>query len=177
MNLLSVNVSMPKEVRYKGKIVTTGIFKEPIHGRIKVKTLNIEGDGQADLIGHGGEFRAVYVYSFDNYAYWEGELRRTDFKFGEFGENLTVEAMLDEDIHVGDRFRIGTTLFEVTQPRVPCYKLAMKVGVEGFYNKILESGRLGFYFRVLEEGDVGTGDIIERVKVDPTGMILVRLTI
>ena len=161
MKLLSVNVSLPEEVAYKGKTVTTGIFKEPVRARVKVNTLNIEGDGQADLIGHGGEFRAVYVYSFDNYAYWERKLGRTDFKFGQFGENFTVEGMLDEDIHVGDRFRVGTALFEVTQPRVPCYKLAIKMGVEGFYSRILESGRLGFYFRVLEEGEIGAGDAIK----------------
>jgi len=175
MKLLSVNVSLPKEVPYKGKTVTTGIFKEPVRGRVKVNTLNIEGDGQADLIGHGGEFRAVYVYSFDNYAYWERELGRTDFKFGQFGENFTVEGMLDEDIHVGDRFRVGTALFEVTQPRVPCYKLAIKMGVEGFYSRILESGRLGFYFRVLEEGEIGAGDAIKRIRSDSLGMNIVEV--
>ena len=175
MKLLSVNVSLPKEITMKGKMVRTGIFKEPVEGRVKVKTLNIEGDGQADLIGHGGPFRAVYVYSFDNYAYWERELRRTDFTFGQFGENLTVEGMGDKEVHVGDTFRIGTALFQVTQPRVPCYKLAIKMGVEGFYNQILESGRLGFYFRVLEEGDVGAGDVIERTKVDPTGMTIIEV--
>lgn len=175
MKLISINVSMPKEVSHKGKTVTTGIFKEPVDGRVKVRTLNLEGDGQADLVGHGGEQRAVYVYSFDNYAYWENELGRSDFKFGKFGENLTVEGMLDEDIHVGDRFRIGTTLFEVTQPRVPCYKLAIKMSVEGFYGQILKSGRLGFYFRVIEEGDVGAGDTIERISLDPVGMNIVDI--
>ncbi|MEC4680439.1 MAG: MOSC domain-containing protein, partial [Nitrospirota bacterium] len=160
---------------FKGKTVRTGIFKEPINSRAKVKTLNIKGDGQADLVGHGGEVRAVYVYSFDNYAYWERELHRKDFKFGQFGENFTVEGMLDEEVHVGDIFRIGTALFEVTQPRVPCYKLAIKMEVEGFYNQILESGRLGFYFRVLEEGEVGPGDMIERVKTDPIGMTILEV--
>ncbi len=173
--LLSVNVSLPKEIVAKGKTVRTGIFKEPVHGRVGVKTLNVDGDGQADLVGHGGEFRAVYIYSFDNYAYWERELGRADFKMGQFGENFTVEGMQDGDVHVGDIFRIGTALFEVTQPRVPCYKLAFKMGVEGFYNKILESGRLGFYFRVLEEGEVGAGDTIERVKGDPIGMTIVEV--
>ena len=170
MKLLSVNVSLPKEITFKGKTVRTGIFKEPVEGRVGVKTLNLEGDGQADLLGHGGPFRAVYVYSFDNYAYWEGELGRSDFTFGQFGENLTVEGMLDQDVHVGDIFRIGTVLVQVTQPRVPCYKLAIKMGVEGFYQQLLDSGRLGFYFRVLEEGEVGAGDVIERTRVDPIGM-------
>lgn len=172
MKLLSVNVSLPKEITSKGKTVRTGIYKEPVQGRVIVNTLNLEGDGQADLIGHGGEFRALYVYSFDNYPFWEHELGRTDFAPGQFGENLTVEGMQDHDVHVGDIFRIGTALFEVTQPRVPCYKLGIKMDVEGFYSRILSSGRLGFYFRVLEEGEVGAGDSIERVKVDPVGMTI-----
>jgi len=117
----------------------------------------------------------VYVYSFDNYAYWERELDRKDFQYGQFGENFTVEGMVDEEVHVGDIFRIGTALFEVTQPRVPCYKLAIKMEVEGFYNQILESGRLGFYFRVLEEGEIGAGDVIERVKTDPIGMTILEV--
>ncbi len=170
--LLSVNVSLPKEIIHNGKKISTGIFKEPVKGRIKVKTLNLEGDGQADLIGHGGIFRAIYVYSYDNYAYWEKELNRDDFNYGEFGENFTVEGMSDDEIHVGDRFKIGSALFEVTQPRVPCYKLAIKMGEEGFYNQILSSGRLGFYFRVIEEGEVGAGDIIEKVSEDPVEMTI-----
>ncbi len=175
MKLLSVNVSLPKEITFKGKTVRTGIFKEPVQARLQVRTLNIEGDGQADLMGHGGPFRAVYVYSFDHYPYWESELGRKDFSDGQFGENLTVEGMLDEEIHVGDIFRIGTALFQVTQPRVPCYKLAIKMGVEGFYKQILASGRLGFYFRVLEEGEVGAGDVIERVEVDPVGLTILEV--
>ncbi len=118
--LLSVNVSLPKEIEFKGKIVSTGIFKEPIKERVKVGKLNVEGDGQADLIGHGGEFRAVYVYSHDNYSHWEKELSRDDFSMSQFGENFTVQGMLDQDVHVGDRYKIGSALFEVTQPRVPC---------------------------------------------------------
>lgn len=175
MKLLSVNVSLPKEITFKGKTVKTGIFKEPVQGRLQVQTLNIEGDGQADLLGHGGPFRAVYVYSFDHYPYWESELGRSDFAYGQFGENLTVEGMLDQEVHVGDIFRIGTALFQVTQPRIPCYKLAIKMGVEGFYSQILASGRLGFYFRVLEEGEIGAGDLIERVEVDPVGLTILEV--
>ena len=175
MKLLSVNVSLPKEITFKGKTVNTGIFKEPVEGRVQVKTLNIEGDGQADLLGHGGPFRAVCVYSFDNYAYWERELARKDFTPAQFGENFTVEGMLDEDVRVGDVFRIGTALFQVTQPRVPCYKLAIKMGVEGFYDQLLASGRLGFYFRVLEEGNVGAGDGIERIQVSPIDMTILEI--
>ena len=176
MNLLSVNISLPKEITVKERTVRTGIFKEPVDRRVRVGSLNIDGDGQADLIGHGGPFRAVLVYSFENYAYWERELGQSGFEFGHFGENFTVDGMLDEDIHVGDVFRIGTALFEVSQPRVPCYKLAIKVGVEGFYNRILKSGRTGFYFRVLEEGEVGAGDVIERVSVDSIGMTVRRVS-
>ncbi len=170
MTLKSVNVSMPKDVVHNGKAVTTGIFKEPVEGRVRLRRLNLEGDGQADLWGHGGAFRAVYVYSFENYAYWARELGRDDFTIGQFGENFTVEGMLEDDIHVGDVFRVGSALVEVSQPRVPCYKLAMKMGIEGFQNQFLASGRMGFYFRVLEEGEVGAGDAIELVTRDPQAM-------
>ena len=176
MKLLSVNVSLPKEITVRNRTVRTGIFKKPVEGRVAVRKLNIDGDGQADLIGHGGEFRAALVYSFENYTYWERELGRSDFTFGQFGENFTVEGMLDEDVHAGDRFRIGSALFEVTQPRVPCYKLAIKMGVEGFYTRLLESGRPGFYFRVLEEGEVGAGDAIEKVSEDPVGVSVSQLS-
>ncbi len=170
MKLKSVNLSMPKDVVHEGKTVTTGIFKEPVERRVMLRRLNLEGDGQADLWGHGGSFRAVYAYSFENYAYWTRELGRDDFSLGQFGENFTVEGMLDDEICVGDVFRIGGALVEVSQPRVPCYKLAIKMGVEGFQNRFLASGRVGFYFRVLEEGEVGAGDPIELVRRDPRGM-------
>lgn len=170
MKLKSVNVSMPKDIVHNGKTVTTGIFKEPVERRVMLRTLNLEGDGQADLWGHGGAFRAVYVYSFENYAYWARELARTDFTIGQFGENFTVEGMLENDIHVGDIFRVGGALVEVSQPRVPCYKLAIKMGIEGFQNRFMASGRMGFYFRVLEEGEVGAGDAIELVKRAPRAL-------
>ena len=176
MKLLSVNVSLPKDIDVKGRTVRTGIFKEPVDGRVRVATLNIEGDGQADLVGHGAPFRAVLVYTIENYRFWERELGQSGFQFGHFGENFTVAEMLEDEIHVGDVFRIGTAMFQVTQPRVPCYKLAIKVGVEGFYAQILESGRPGFYFRVLEEGEVGAGDVIERVSLDPVGMTVRRMS-
>jgi ferredoxin-NADP reductase/MOSC domain-containing protein YiiM/predicted pyridoxine 5'-phosphate oxidase superfamily flavin-nucleotide-binding protein len=176
MKLRSVNVSMPREVTHEGKIVTTGIFKEPVGGRVMLRQLNLDGDGQADLWGHGGAFRAVNVYSFENYAYWARELGRDDFTLGQFGENFTVEGMLEDDIHVGDIFRVGGALVEVSQPRVPCYKLAIKMGIEGFQNKFLASGRVGFYFRVLEEGEVGAGDVIELVKRDPRRMTVTEVS-
>ena len=170
MRLLSVNVSMPKESLHAGKPVTTGIFKVPVEGRVMLRRLNLEGDGQADLWGHGGAFRAVYVYSFENYEHWKHALGRDDLTHGAFGENFTVEGMLDDTVCVGDKFRIGGALVEISQPRIPCYKLAMKMGLEGFQNQFLESDRVGFYFRVLEEGEVGPGDPIELVSRDPRGM-------
>ena len=173
MRLKSVNVSMPKEVAHKAKTVRSGIFKEPVAGRVMLRRLNLEGDGQADLWGHGGSFRAVLAYSVENYAYWARELGRDDFVMGQFGENFTVEGMPEDEVHVGDVFRIGGALFEVSQPRIPCYKLAMKMGIEGFENRFLASGRVGFYFRVLEEGEVGAGDDIRRVHTDP-GRMTVR---
>ncbi len=170
MRLKSVNVSKPKEIPHGAKTVTTGIFKQPVEGRIMLRTLNLEGDGQADLWGHGGSFRAVYAYSFENYAYWMQALGRNDFTIGQFGENFTVEGMLDDNICVGDVFRIGGALVEVSQPRIPCFKLAIKMGIEGFQSRFLESGRVGFYFRVLEEGEVGAGDVIELVERNPKSM-------
>ena len=161
---------MPKDIVHNNKTVTTGIFKEPVEGRVMLHRLNLDGDGQADLWGHGGAFRVVYVYSFENYAYWARELGRDDFTIGQFGENFTVEGMLEDDIHVGDVFRVGNALVEVSQPRVPCYKLAIKMGIEGFQNQFMTSGRMGFYFRVLEEGEVGAGDTIELFRRDPGAM-------
>jgi len=170
MTLKSVNLSMPKDIVHNGKAITTGIFKEPAEGRVMLRRLNLDGDGQADLWGHGGTFRAVYVYSFENYDYWARELEREDFTIGQFGENFTVEGMLEDDIYVGDVFRVGGALVEVSQPRVPCYKLAIRMGIEGFQNRFLASGRIGFYFRVLEEGEVGAGDVIELVARDPQAL-------
>ena len=170
MTLKSVNVSMPRDVDHDGKTVTTGIFKEPLEGRIKLKRLNLEGDGQADLWGHGGAFRSVYAYSFENYRYWADALGRDDLTIGQFGENFTVEGMLDDEVCIGDVFRIGGALVEVSQPRIPCYKLAIKIGIEGFQNRFLKSGRVGFYLRVLEEGEVAADDPIVLVRAEPNAM-------
>ena len=170
MKLLSVNVSLPKEVPYKDKTITTGIFKEPVEGRVMLRELNLEGDGQADLKAHGGIHKAVYVYSIENYDHWKRELGRDDFTYGQFGENFTVEGMLDDEVHVGDLFRVGDALVEVTQPRVPCFKLGLRMGLTQFPKLFHASERVGFYFSVLEEGEVGAGDVIERVEVDPERM-------
>ncbi len=170
MKLLSVNASSPADVVHGGKTVTTGIFKEPVYRRVMLGMLNLDGDGQADLVGHGGIYKAVYAYSVENYDYWKRELGRTDLAFGQFGENFTVEGMLEDGIHVGDVFRVGGALIEVTQPRVPCYKLGIKMGLRGFEKEFLASGRVGFYLRVLEEGEVGAGDILDRIRTDPERM-------
>ena len=170
MKLLSVNVSPPVEVMHRGKTVTTGIFKEPVNRRVMLRTMNLDGDGQADLTAHGGIYKAAYVYSIENYDYWKQELGRTDFAVGQFGENFTVEGMPEDEIHVGDVFRVGGALVEVTQPRVPCYKLGIKMGLPQFVKMFLASCRVGFYLRVLEEGEVGAGDVFDRVRTDPERM-------
>lgn len=170
MKILSVNVSKPREVEYRGKMVSTGIFKEAIEGRVAVGELNLDGDGQADLIAHGGIYKAIYVYSVENYAYWQTELGRDDFSYGQFGENFTVEGMTEETVHVGDIYRMGTALVEVTQPRVPCFKLGIRVNMPTFPKLFLKSNRSGFYLRVLQEGEVGAGDEITLVKADPNRM-------
>lgn len=170
MKVRSLNVSMPVEVEYRGKLVSTGIFKKPVSGQITLRSLNFEGDGQADLIAHGGVYKAVYAYPFEHYAPWQAELNRDDLEYGQFGENLTVDEMNEDSVHIGDVFRVGSALLQVTQPRVPCFKLAMKMGLPDFVKTFHKSERTGFYLRVLEEGAVSAGDSIERVETDPVGM-------
>ena len=170
MKLLSVNVSQPKEINHDGKTITTGIFKEPVHGRVRLRSMNLEGDGQADLKGHGGVNRAAYVYTIENYDFWKNELDRDDFSYGQFGENFTVEGMREDQIHVGDIFRVENALVQVTQPRIPCFKLGIKMNMARFPKLFLASGRVGFYLRVLEEGEVGAGDVVDRVWNDPNRM-------
>ena len=161
---------MGTEVPYMDRTVTTGVFKEPVSGRVMLRTLNLDGDRQIDLRGHGGIYKAVCVYSTENYAHWARELGRNDFKFPQFGENFTVEGMPEDRIHVGDMFRIGDALCEVTQPRVPCYRLGIKMGDPEFPKRFLQSCRVGFYLRVLEEGEVGAGDRFDLVEKDPEEM-------
>jgi MOSC domain-containing protein YiiM len=167
MKLLSVNVSKPKAVSYNVKTIHTGIFKVPVKGRVVLRKLNLDGDGQADLTVHGGIDKTVYAYPIEHYEYWRRELIRDDLTYGQFGENFTVEGMLEDDVHIGDVFRIGTALVEVSQPRVPCFKLGLKMGIPTFPKQFLASERSGFYLRVLKVGEVGAGDVIERVKVGP----------
>jgi MOSC domain-containing protein YiiM len=170
MRLLSVNVSRPKEVRQNDKIIGTGIFKESVPGRIMLRALNLDGDGQADLKAHGGVHKAAYAYSIENYEYWKRELERDDFRYGQFGENFTVEGMLEDVVHLGDVFRVGGAMVQISEPRAPCAKLALKMGLPQFPKRFLASERVGFYLRVLREGDVGAGDVIEQVEAEPERM-------
>jgi ferredoxin-NADP reductase/MOSC domain-containing protein YiiM len=170
MKLLSVNVGLPRDVPWRGRTVRTAIFKSPVDGRRRVRRLNVDGDGQADLVGHGGEHRAVYVYDRSAYEHWSEFLGRDDLVPGHFGENFTVEGMPDDEISVGDRYRIGDAVFEVTQPRVTCYKVGLRLEEPRMPALLYSHGRPGFYLRVLEEGEVGAGDEIERVAVEPQAM-------
>ena len=175
MKLLSVNVSLPKTVSVNGRTYRTGIYKQAVGGRVPLRRLNLAGDGQGDLKNHGGEFQAVYCYPHEHYAFWADQLARDDFEFGQFGENFTTEGLLESEVCVGDVFRIGNAVIQVTQPRVPCYKLANKLGVPGFDRTFLRANRSGFYVRVLEAGDVGAGDSIARISSDPVGMTVAEV--
>ncbi|MGA8185538.1 MAG: MOSC domain-containing protein, partial [Terriglobia bacterium] len=161
--LLSVNVGLPRDITWRGRTVHTGIWKNPVHGRCRVARLNIEGDGQGDLAGHGGEHRAVFVYQIESYRYWQEQLKRTDFVHGQFGENFTVEGLPDDAVCIGDRYQVGTALFEVTQPRVTCYRVGIRMNEPRMAALLTSSGRPGFYFRVLREGEVAAGDEIVKV--------------
>src|SRR3954451_2963462 len=165
--LLSVNVGLPREIAWKGRIVHTGIWKNPVSGRCRVRRLNLDGDGQGDLAGHGGEQRAVFVYQIESYLYWPEQLKRTDFVHGQFGENFTIEGLPDDAVCIGDRYQIGSAVFEVTQPRVTCYRVGIRTNEPRMPALLTSSGRPGFYFRVLKEGEVGAGD--EIVKVGEAG--------
>ena len=161
--LLSVNVGLPRDIEWKGRTVHTGIWKDPLPGRCRVGRLNLDGDGQGDLAGHGGEQRAVFVYQIESYRYWEEQLKRTGLVFGQFGENFTVEGLPDDVVCIGDRYQIGSALFEVTQPRVTCYRVGIRMNEPRMPALLTSSGRPGFYLRVLREGEVGAGDDIVKL--------------
>jgi ferredoxin-NADP reductase/MOSC domain-containing protein YiiM len=161
--LLAVNVGLPRDIEWRGQRVHTGIWKSAITGRCRARRLNLDGDGQGDLAGHGGEHRAVFVYQIESYRFWQEQLRRADFIYGQFGENFTIAGLPDDVVCIGDRFRIGTALFEVTQPRVTCYRVGIRMSEPRMPALLTSSGRPGFYFRVLQEGDVGAGDEIVQV--------------
>jgi ferredoxin-NADP reductase/MOSC domain-containing protein YiiM/ferredoxin len=173
--LLSVNVGLPKDVPWRGKTLFTGVFKDPVTGPRRVRKLNVDGDGQGDLAGHGGEQRAVFVYQIDSYHYWERELHRSDFVFGQFGENFTVEGLSDDEVCVGDRYSIGTAVFEVTQPRVTCYRVGIRMDDPRIPALLVSHRRPGFDFRVLEEGDVQAGDEIVKLASGPERMTVVEV--
>jgi MOSC domain-containing protein YiiM len=165
--ILSVNVSLPREVDFEGQKVTTGIFKEPVKGRIMLRTLNLDGDKQADLTVHGGVDKAVYAYSVEHYEYWRKVFPNIEMPYGMFGENFTVEGLMESGVSIGDIFQVGSSKIIATQPRMPCYKLGVKFGRMDILKKFLASGHSGIYFKVLEEGEVGAGDTIELIIKDP----------
>jgi ferredoxin-NADP reductase/MOSC domain-containing protein YiiM len=173
--LVSVNVGLPREHSWRGRTVRTGIWKDPVVGRRIVRRLNVDGDGQGDLGGHGGEQRAVLVYQLKSYRYWEHELGRSTFPFGQFGENFTVEGLADEEVCIGDRYRIGTALFEVTQPRVTCYRVGIRLDEPRMASLLVSHGRPGFYLRVLQEGEVGAGDDVEKIVEGPERMTVAQI--
>jgi MOSC domain-containing protein YiiM len=176
MRVVSVNVGLPRTVRWKGREVTTGIFKNPVEGRIPLRRLNLEGDRQADLSVHGGAAKAVYAYPLEHYGFWREQLGEK-LPFGSFGENLTVERLpLEEEVAVGDRFRIGTAELVVTQPRLPCYKLGLRFGREDMVKRFLASGRTGYYLSVDVEGDVGARDSVETLARHPARIPVAEIT-
>ena len=170
--MLSVNVGLPREIAWRGKIVYTSVWKQPVEGRRLVRRLNVDGDAQGDLHGHGGEHRAVFVYQMDSYHYWERELKRNDFTFGQFGENFTVEGLADSEVCVGDRYRIGGALFEVTQPRVTCYRVGIRMDEpqDGVPARGASASRV--LFPRARRGRGGAGDEIVRVAQGPECMTI-----
>jgi MOSC domain-containing protein YiiM/ferredoxin-NADP reductase/ferredoxin len=173
--LLSVNVGMPQDVEWEGRIVHTGIWKDAVDGRRMVRRLNVDGDGQGDLQGHGGVNRAVFVYQIESYRFWEDVLGRDDFTYGQFGDNFTVEGLADAEVCIGDRYQIGSALFEVSQPRVTCYRVGIRMSEPRMPSLLVAHRRPGFYLRVLEEGEVGAGDAIERVERSPEAMTVAEV--
>ena len=176
MKLVSVNTGLPREVLWEGQTVVTGIFKQPVSGRVLLRRLNLDGDRQADLTVHGGEHKAVYCYPIAHYDYWRRQLPDRELPMGSFGENFTIESELEDAIHLGDRFSIGTAEVVVTQPRLPCYKLMIKFEIKDMIKRFLDSGRTGFYVSVAREGEVGAGDQIHRIARDPDGIPVSEIT-
>ncbi len=176
MRIVSVNVGLPRAVTWRGKTVTTAIFKEPVAGRVALRSLNLDGDRQADLTVHGGREKAVYAYPVEHYRYWRTELADAAFPYGAFGENLTTEGLREHAVHVGDRFRVGSAELLLTQPRLPCYKLGIRFGRADMVKRFLASGRTGFYFAVLRAGEVGAGDVIQLLARDELGVSIAEVT-
>jgi MOSC domain-containing protein YiiM len=176
VKIVSINVGLPRLVLRDDEMVATGIFKEPVAGRVMLRTLNLDGDRQADLTVHGGPEKAVYAYAAEHYPFWKRELPDMDLPLGMFGENFTTEGMLETEINIGDKFRIGSAEVMVTQPRMPCYKLGIRFGRTDIIKRFLASERTGFYFSVLKQGDVGAGDEIELIEKNASGVRVVDVT-
>lgn len=176
MKIISLNVGLPRLVLRNDEPVSTGIFKEPVDGRVRLKTLNFDGDRQADLSVHGGPYKAVYLYPSEHYEFWKQELPDMSLPWGMFGENLTTTGLFETEVHIGDRFRIGTAELMVTQPRMPCYKLGIRFGRTDIIKRFLISERTGFYFSVLKEGEVGVGDEFVPFEKNTSGVRVVDVT-
>ncbi len=180
MKLVSVNTGMPREVKWHGRMVTTGIFKEPVKGRVALRRLNLDGDRQADLSVHGGEHKAVYCYSLAHYDYWKRELPGRELPMGMFGENFTLDdggdGLHEESVYLGDRFSVGTAEVAVTQPRLPCYKLGVRFESDDMVKRFLASGRTGFYVAVLREGEVGAGDEMKVIAQEANAVAVSEIT-
>ena len=176
MKITSLNVGMPREVLWHGRSVTTGIFKEPVAGRVALRKLNLDGDRQADLAVHGGEYKAVYCYPVEHYSYWKKELPGRELPMGMFGENFTVHGLLEAEVHLGDRYSLGAAEVVVTQPRLPCYKLGVRFGSDDMVKRFLASGRSGFYLAVTREGEVGVGDAMTVISRDANAVSVSEIT-
>jgi len=174
--LLSVNVGLPRDIDWRGRVVHTAIWKQAVPGRCRAGRLKLDGDGQGDLVGHGGEHRAIFVYQIESYRYWEDRLRRSDFTHGQFGENFTVEGLPDDQVCIGDRYQIGSAQFEVTQPRVTCYRVGIRMDEPRMAALLTSSGKPGFYFRVVQEGEVGAGDAIIKVGEEQERMTVAEIS-
>jgi MOSC domain-containing protein YiiM len=175
MKIVSLNAGFPRTMPYKGRTVKTAIFKEPVAGTARIRRHNLDGDAQADLDVHGGATKAVYGYPSEHYDFWRSELPGVDLPWGVFGENLTTEGLSEEDLRVGDTFRVGSAILRVTEPRVPCYKLALRFDREDIVKRFLQSGRSGFYFAVVEKGEAAAGAPVESVAKDPEGISIADL--
>lgn len=175
MHIISLNVARPRLTVYQGRTINTGIFKEPVSGPVQLRTLNLDGDRQADLTVHGGPYKAVYGYPSEHYPYWRQQLERADLPWGMFGENFTTEGLFETDLHIGDQLRIGTATLVVRQPRMPCYKLAAKFQRDDILDLFLRSGRSGFYFSVEQEGVVQAGDAFEFLGHEPQAISIAEM--
>jgi len=176
MKMVSLNVGLPREVMWHGRTVTTGIYKEPVEGRVALRKLNLDGDRQADLTVHGGEYKAVYCYPVAHYDYWKKELPGRELPMGMFGENFTTDGLREDSVHLGDKFSVGSAEVVVTQPRLPCYKLGVRFQSDDMVRRFLASGRTGFYLAVTREGEVGGGDAIKVISRDANAVPVSEIT-